>query len=120
MTKALKHTDGRIIAINFGELKWSNKTSDDYAHEREGNIQATMYQNAAQALRDQAGTLTEWERVQTKNFNFAEVMSLLTMTNEMHKFFTEELWRLNKTQEDYANDSNLQAELYTNYVKTIS
>ena len=83
MTKALKHTDGRIITVNFGELKWSNKTGDDYAHEREGYIQATMYQNGAQALRDANGTLTEWERVQTKNYNFAEVMSLLTMTTDL-------------------------------------
>ena len=40
MTKALKHTDGRIITVNFGELKWSNKTGDDYAHEREGFVDA--------------------------------------------------------------------------------
>ena len=92
MTKALKHTDGRIIVINNFAIKGASKTDEDFAHEREGEVQATMYKDGAQALRDQAGTLDEFEKVIRKYYSVPEVLDAMTMTTTLP--MGEALWEL--------------------------
>ena len=83
MTKALKHTDGRIIVVKSYAIRGASSQDEDFAHEREGEMQATMYKDSQQALRDLNGTLDEYERTIRKHWNIPDVISKMTMTSAL-------------------------------------
>ena len=75
MTKGLKNTENEIIVVNEYELRFSSKHYDM----NEINISASMYKDAQHALRDQNGTLTEWDfNIKRKSWNVTDPLTKMT------------------------------------------
>ena len=75
MTKGLKNTDNEIIVVNEYELYFSSRN----AGRNEIYISASMYKDAQHALRDQNGTLNEWDyNIKCKSWNVSDPLIKMT------------------------------------------
>ena len=80
MTKGLKHTNGNVIVVKDYEIRHSANEE----HYREANIAAYMYKDSQHALRDQNGTLSEWDfPIKRKSWNIPDPIAKLSGTTTL-------------------------------------
>jgi len=75
MTKGLKNAEGEVIVVNEYDLRFSSKHEDM----NEITVSASMYKDVQHALRDQNGTLNEWDyNIKHKSWNIIDPLPKMT------------------------------------------